>query len=129
MKKSLGLIAGLFLSVFFVGIMLFVLLEVLHITDQPAGDRILIFSCINFAIVIGVFGCGKLLAQKLGVGMYAPLCLVTVLYTIVQFSHMGFNFKADTTAGYTLFHLILLFVYFAVTIPLCVVGINSKNDK
>lgn len=130
MKKAspLVLIASLFLSVFFVGIMLFVLLEVLKVGDYQAFPQIMTFAGINFAIFAIVIGGGKFLAGAMGTAPYASICGVTVLYTLIQFVHLGFCFKTDGTAGYTLFHLLLLFVYCAIVIPIGVMGINNKKD-
>ena len=60
MKKAspLVLIASLFLSVFFVGIMLFVLLEVLKVGDYHAFPQIITFAGINLAIFALVIGGG-----------------------------------------------------------------------
>ena len=130
MKKvsPLVLIASLFLSVFFVGIMLFVLLEVLKVGDYQAFPQIMTFAGINLAIFAIVIGGGKFLAGAMGTAPYASICGVTVLYTLIQFVHLGFCFKTDGTAGYTLFHLLLLFVYCAIVIPIGVMGINNKKD-
>ena len=130
MKKAspLVLIASLFLSVFFVGIMLFVLLEVLKVGDYHAFPQIITFAGINLAIFALVIGGGKFLANSMGTAPYASVCGVTVIYTLIQFTHLGFCFKTDATAGYTLFHLLLLFVYCAIVIPIGVMGINNKKD-
>ena len=129
MKKAspLVLIASLFLSVFFVGIMLFVLLEVLKVGDYHAFPQIITFAGINLAIFALVIGGGKFLANAMGTAPYASVCAGTVIYTF-QFTHLGFCFKTDATAGYTLFHLLLLFVYCAIVIPIGVMGINNKKD-
>ena len=130
MKKAspLVLIASLFLSVFFVGIMLFVLLEVLKVGDYHAFPQIITFAGINLAIFALVIGGGKFLANAMGTAPYASVCGVTVIYTLIQFTHLGFCFKTDATAGYALFHLLLLFVYCAIVIPIGVMGINNKKD-
>ena len=113
MKKAspLVLIASLFLSVFFVGIMLFVLLEVLKVGDYHAFPQIITFAGINLAIFALVIGGGKFLANAMGTAPYASVCAVTVIYTLIQFTHLGFCFKTDATAGYTLFHLLLLLLH------------------
>lgn len=130
MKKAspLVLIASLFLSVFFVGIMLFVLLEVLKVGDYHAFPQVITFAGINLAVFALVIGGGKFLANAMGVPCYAAVCGTTILYTLIQFLHLGFCFQTDATAGYTLFHLILLFVYCAIVIPIGVMGINNKKD-
>lgn len=75
-----------------------------------------------------MIGGGKFLANAMGTAPYASVCGVTVIYTLIQFTHLGFCFKTDATAGYTLFHLLLLFVYCAIVIPIGVMGINNKKD-
>ena len=85
MKKAspLVLIASLFLSVFFVGIMLFVLLEVLKVGDYHAFPQIITFAGINLAIFALVIGGGKFLANAMGTAPYASVCGVTVIYTLI----------------------------------------------
>lgn len=128
-NKKGGLIVSLFLSVFFIVIALFVLLLVLKVSDYEVGMAALTFTIVNLLVFSGVIGLGKLLVARIGVGSYAPIAMTTVLYTILQFGHLGICYQSDNVTRYVLFHLILLFIYFMIVLPIGVVGMNHHNDQ
>jgi len=128
-KSYLGLAASLFLTVFFIGITLFMLLAVIKIGDFDAFPAVLTFTILNLLIFAIVIGLGKYVASTIGTPSYAALCFLTILYTIIQFAVLGFNFKTGSLNGYILVHLILLFVYSAAAIPIAIMGIKNKEDK
>ena len=100
-------------------------IDVKRLNEYAEQIKEAVASGVQIGIVIGG---GKFLAGAMGTAPYASICGVTVLYTLIQFVHLGFCFKTDGTAGYTLFHLLLLFVYCAIVIPIGVMGINNKKD-
>lgn len=128
-KSYLGLFASLFLTVFFIGITLFLLLSVIKIGDYDAFPAVLTFTIVNLLIFTVVIGLGKYVASAIGTPSYAALCFLTILYTIIQFVYLGINFKTGSLNTYILVHLILLFVYSAAAIPVSIMGIRNKKDK
>ena len=121
-------IISLILSVFLVCIALFAMLAVLKVQDSAAGTEALVFSSINFFILIVIIGFGKNIASAIG-ARYPAICLSTIIYTVIN---LAFNFAAcnmDSTVLFTLVNLIIIFIYLSVTLPILVFGIGRENSN
>lgn len=127
-KSSLGMILTLFLLLFFYAIVLFVLFAVLNINEYKAFPAVLLFSIVNFIILLVVIGGGSEICRAIGVASYISLCAVTVIFSLLQFIYLGFNYRSETITSYILFHLIILFMYFIIVIPMVLIG-NKNNSK
>ena len=128
-KTSLGSIMSLFLSIFFSIIAIFTLFAILHIEDYDAFPAVLAFAIINLIVIIIITGYGKAISAQIGLPSYISLCTVTALYTLLQFVHLGLAYRIASTSGYVLYHLIVLFVYFLIIIPLAIMGSTIRNQE
>lgn len=128
-KISIGSIMSLFLSIFFSIIVVFTLFAILHIDDYDAFPAVLTFTIINLIVIIIVSSFGKSIAAKVGAATFISVCTTTVLYSLIQFIHLGFAYKTASTSGYVLFNLIALFVYFLIIIPVAIMGANNKIQQ
>jgi hypothetical protein len=126
-KTSLGKLLSLFLLLFFFVIVLFVLFSVLNINDFKVFPAVLTFSIINFIILLVVIGGGSELIEKIGVASYISICFVTVIFTLLQFVYLGFGYQSEAIISYILYHLIILFVYFVIIIPIVLMGIKNNS--
>lgn len=125
MKGGISTIASFLLSVFFICIVIFLMLEVLEIQYSYIGFSALIFPIIDFLILITVIGFGKGFSKIIGIGMYAPVCTATVLYTIVNLAFNCIACDMHSFAGFVLINLVTMFVYLCVVIPIAVTGYSS----
>lgn len=126
-RSSLGKLLSLFLLLFFFVIVLFVLFAMLSVNDYKVFPAVLTFFIINFILLLVVIGGAREIVGKIGAASYVPVCVVTVIYTLLQFLYLGSNYQSEAINGYILYHLILLFVYFIVIIPIVLMG--SKNNS
>lgn len=126
-RSSLGKLLSLFLLLFFFVIVLFVLFAMLSVNDYKVFPAVLTFFIINFILLLVVIGGAREIVGKIGAASYVPVCVVTVIYTLLQFLYLGSNYQSEAINDYILYHLILLFVYFIVIIPIVLMG--SKNNS
>lgn len=129
MKDLAKIVASMLLSLFFIGIIIFVLIGVFDFESSEIFANSLVMVLINFLIVIGVIGFGKPLSKLIGAGMYVPVCVVTVIYLIASFVFTFVMLGTDHEIAYTLVNLVMLFIYLCIVIPMSVAGINSNSDK
>lgn len=129
MKTGKISFVGLFLSLFFGVVIFTILFLVCNITAQPFFEIKLLFAIINICIVI-VLGTGAgALASKITVPMFTTVSMVTAVYTIIQFVILGTSFYSDSINYYVVSQLILLFVYFLVSLPIAKAGYNLANKN
>jgi hypothetical protein len=128
-RDTVGSFAALFLSVFFAVIVLFYMFSFLKVTDHTAFWAAITFAVINLLIIILLTSCEKLLVHKLGIPSYKEICTATIIYSVFQFIHMGLQYDSKSVTGYILYHLIILFLYLMIVVPLGIMGMNSKNVK
>ena len=126
MKRMLGTIVSLFITAFFMGIILYVMTEGMHLPEKETWGGIITFTIIEFLILIIVIGFGKLISRALGVGLYAPICTVTVIYAIFG-TVLNLVLAGNSAFVVILTNLILLFVFAAITLPIAVKGLTSKG--
>ncbi|MCD7741928.1 MAG: hypothetical protein LUI06_06985 [Ruminococcus sp.] len=129
MKKPINTIASFILTVFFICIVLFLMIEVFHIADSNTGARAFIFEGISFVILLVIIGFGRGISSAVGSGMYPPICATTVLYAIISLVYNVAACDMKSTAVFTLLNLLLLFVYFCIVIPMAVAGSNAKSES
>lgn len=126
-KFSLGSIAALFLSLFFSIIVIFFMFTFLSVNEYDAFPAVITFACINLIIIILITSYGRLLVNKAGSATFSALCTITAIYSAFQFIHLVFRYHEASISGYILYHLIILFIYFLIAIPVGIMGIKNKN--
>lgn len=129
MKKGLSTIASLILSVFFICVMLFIMLGVMDITEKENGTNVIIFSVIDFFILLVVVGLGKPILSKIKTGLYAPICAATIVYIAIAFGLSLGLFSVVKSMLFVALKLILIFIYFCIIIPIAVTGANSERNE
>lgn len=117
MKKGLSC----FLWIFYVAIVLYVFFAVLNIDTLENCVFALVFETIGFFALAYFIYCNMFL-QPLKVGYFVPLVMVTVIYTIVL-DVVNIAYVASISGVlFLLIHLVVLFVYSLVSIPMYLMG-------
>lgn len=117
MKKVLSC----FLWVFYVAIILYVFFAVLNINTLENFASALIFEIMGFLALAYFIFC-NMFSNPIKVGYFVPLVMTTVVYTVIL---DAVNIACITTVGnvfFTLIHLVLLFAYCLVSIPMYLMG-------
>lgn len=128
-KSSLGSIAALFLVLFLSLIILYMLFAVFGVNDYEVFPVVLLFLVINLLVILAITVGGSALANRIGTASYTSLCVVTAIYSLFQFIHLGFSYDSTSVALYTLYHLVILFIYFLIVIPISIMGMKNKNEN
>ncbi len=129
MKKALNTGVAIGLSLFFMVVVLVLMLAVMEIQDADNAVGAFIFVIFMFIVLLAVFGFGRQISEKMGIEMYTVLCMTTSLYVVLG---TVLNCAlADSVSGgvFFLINLALLFVYFIVSFPLYVTGVNAAGDR
>lgn len=122
-----SLAVAAFLSVFLIGILIYITFAFFKINEYEAGSAAIIFGAINMLAVGVVYGFGKVLSGYVGTPSYASIAGITGIYTIGQFVYMFTQFKSAKPETYILISLIILFVYCLIVLPIGVMGSRSQN--
>jgi hypothetical protein len=117
MKKILSS----FLWLFYVAIILYVFFAVLHLDTLENFISAMIFEMIGF-IALAYLILRNIFLHPIKVGYFVPLLIVTLIYTIVLDI---INIAFVTSTGnviFVLINLVVLFVYFLISIPMYLMG-------
>lgn len=117
MKKVLSC----FLWVFYVVIMLYVFFAVLNINTLENFVSALIFEIIGFLALAYFIFC-NMFSNPIKVGYFVPLVMTTVIYTIVLDVINIACITSVSSVFFILIHLVVLFVYCLVSIPMYLMG-------
>lgn len=128
-KSSLANVLVLFLLLFFSGIVLFVLFAVLNIGTYDVFPAVLTFSIINLIILLIIGAGGSSIAKITGIASFISICVVTAIYTLLQFIHLGFSYHSISITYYVLYHLIVLFLYLLIIIPIALMGARNRVNS
>ncbi len=126
-SASGSVIAG-FLSLFFIGIILFVLIGYVDILDYDAGTPALVFEIISLVAVGIVCGLAPAIKRAVGTACYASIAGITVIYAIAQLIFTLVSIDDIKTKTYILISLIVLFIYCVIVLPIGLNGAKNKND-
>ena len=117
MKKVLSC----FLWVFYLAIILYVFFVVLNINTLENFVPALIFEIIGF-LALAYFIFFNMSLASIKVGFFVPLLMTTFIYTIVlDVINIAYITSVDSVF-FTLIHLMVLFVYCLVSIPMYLMG-------
>lgn len=120
-SKAMIMALSMFLLVFYVAIILYIFFGVIHIQVLHNYVTGMVFEIIGFGF-LGFLVLGNMLSHSIKTGYSVPIVMVTIIYTILLDT---LNIAGSLTMPgpfFTLFHLILLFVYCLVLIPMYVMG-------
>ncbi len=115
-----------FLAVLFSGVALFALFTIAQVQNFKAFAAVITFAVINLLIIILLCFFGQCLVRVISVPSFISICSVSVIYTFLQFIHLGFSYRTEIS-NYVLYHLILLFLYFLFVIPAFLIGLRRNN--
>ena len=124
---SLGSALATLLSAFFIGIMFYILFEVIHIQEYSVYGMAVFFAAVNFSLLFLLCLFSAYLPHVLNTASFISLCFTTGLFTVIQNLNLIFFSGLYTKTAYVLFNLILLFVYSCIVLPTVAMGI--KNNK
>lgn len=126
--KSKGLAIGFSsaLIIFYCAIILFVMFAVLDVDTQTNFEAAIIFECIGFATLAFLI-MTNLMVKQIKTGYFVPIIMVTVIYTIVlDVVNLGLIATLSSEL-FILVNLILLFMYFLISMPMYVMGSKKSN--
>jgi hypothetical protein len=116
-----------FFALLFCGAAFFAMLAIGQIQNYNTFGAVFTFATINMIIVFVLALCGKYLSHIISTASLISIWGVTIIYTLLQFTHLGFYYKTISLNGYILFHLILLFVYLIIAISSALIGVRKNN--
>jgi hypothetical protein len=117
MKKILSS----FLWLFYVAIILYVFFAVLHLDTLENFISAMIFEMIGF-IALAYLILRNIFSRSIKVGYFVPLLIVTLIYTIVLDIINLFFVTSTGNVIFVLINLVVLFVYFLISIPMYLMG-------
>lgn len=122
-KKGLSLFFASLMLFFYFFIVMFAFFEVLQIDLFENFFTAIIFEIIGFAILSCLIFV-KILGKQIKLGYFLPLVIVTVVYTILinLMNFVGITFVPNVL--FTLIHLVVLFVYCLLSIPMFIMGLR-----
>lgn len=120
-KRGLTLALSAFAICFYIAIIMYIFFAVRHIDAAENFVSAMIFQIIGFAL-LAYFILGNMIFKPIQVGFYVPLLMVTVCYTLLlDFINIAFAVVMPH-AFFVLIHLVVLFIYCVISIPLYVMG-------
>lgn len=117
MKKILSC----FLWVFYVAIILYVFFAVLNINTLENFIAALVFEIIGFLVLAYFIFC-NVFSKTIKVGYFVPLVMVTMIYTVVLDIVNIVCITSVSSVFFILIHIVVLFVYCLVSIPMYLMG-------
>ena len=122
-KKGLSLFFTAFMLAFYFFIVMFAFFKILHIDLFENFFVAIIFEVISFAI-LSCLVFVKMLGKQIKTGYFVPLVIVTVIYMIIinLMNFVGIAFVPNVF--FTLIHLVVLFVYCLLSIPMFIMGLR-----
>lgn len=122
MRKMASFVASLFILVFFIVLIMYTSLGVLHIDNAVGNFGIgITFQIIGFLLLFGLTVMA-FFVTKFKVGYLIPLFGVTILYVILLNILNMFAIFIIATPVFMLLNMILLFIYCVVSIPMFIMG-------
>ena len=106
-----------FLWVFYVAIILYVFFAVVNINMTENFITALTFEIIGFLVPAYL-----LLVKPVKIGFFVPLMVVTLIYTIALDVVNITCTSIVVPSFFTLIHLIILFIYCLISVPMYVMG-------
>lgn len=120
-KKSLTLVMTLFLLCFYMAIVMYVFFAVLHIEALKNFVCAMLFELLGFAFLVGIV-ISNIVDKSMKTGYFISLLMVTIFYNaILDVINMLFIFMMNNIF-FVLVHLVLLFIYCIITVPMFLVG-------
>lgn len=120
-KKGLTVALTTFIIAFYVMIIMYVFFSALHIDTLANYVSAMVFEIIGFCL-LAYFVLGNIISKPIKTGYFVPLIMVTVVYTIALDVVNLVCVATMSNVIFVLLNLIILFIYFLVSIPMYIMG-------
>ncbi len=120
-KKTTAFALSLFLLAFYILIIMYLFFGVLEINELENCFAGMLFQCIGF-LVLCVLVLGQIVAKPIKAGYFAPVVLITAFYTLILDLLNCWAIRLMPAPLFFFVHLLLLFVYCIVTVPMYLMG-------
>lgn len=120
-KRALTIGLSAFALGFYFLIVLYIFFAILHIDALKNFETALAFELVGFVLLL-YFILGNIILKPIKIGFNIPILITTVLYTVFL---NGINMVFIATMPnvyFILIHLILLFIYCIISIPMYIMG-------
>ena len=121
MKKGYTFALAGCLLAFYIGIIMYVFFEVLHIHKYTNFVSALAFQMIGFLILMYVI-VGNIWTRRIKIGFWIPLIIITVAYSVILDVMNIVYIHVAKSSLFILLQLVLLFVYCLLSIPVYMMG-------
>ena len=120
-KKALTIgLSALALGFYFL-IVLYIFFAILHIDALKNFETALAFELVGFFLLL-YFILGNIFFKPIKIGFYIPILITTVLYTVFLDLINMVLIASMPNVYFILIHLILLFIYCIISIPMYIMG-------
>lgn len=119
--KLIVLISSMLLLVFYCVIVAYVLFNIVHIYISENFVCGMIFECIGFSVLLGVVLL-NILRKTVKTGYYVSMVISTVAYSLILNLINVFGIFVIPNMFFFLVHMILLFLYLLIEIPMLIMG-------
>lgn len=119
-KGTTGILSGCLLA-FYIGIIMYAFFAILHIEMLANFESAMAFEIIGFLLLIYLV-MGNLLFKRIKAGFFAPLVMVTVIYTVILDVINIVFIMTMPHVFFVLSNFVLLFIYCLISIPMYIMG-------
>lgn len=120
-KKGITLCTTFFLFIFYVAIIFYAFLEAFNFSIYSNFFSGALFELVGLIILLVVISC-SLFGAPIRTGYIIPIILCTITYTVLLDSLNFIGIPTISGKVFILLHLILLFSYLLIVMPMLVVG-------
>lgn len=120
-KKALTIGLSAFSLGFYFLIVLYIFFAILHIDALKNFETALAFELVGFVLLL-YFILGNIILKPIKIGFYIPILIATVLYTVFLDVVNIVLIASMPNVYFILIHLILLFIYCIISIPMYIMG-------
>lgn len=120
-KKALTIGLSAFALGFYFLIVLYIFFAILHIDALKNFETALAFELVGFFLLL-YFILGNIFFKPIKIGFYIPILITTVLYTVFLDLINMVLIASMPNVYFILIHLILLFIYCIISIPMYIMG-------
>lgn len=118
--KTITMLLSLIIFLFYCVIIGYILFQVVNLDEHKNFVCGIIFEGIGILMLLitVIFG----ILKKVKIGFLLPVIVCTVIYTIILNSLNFFAYVAMTSNVFFLVHMVVLFIYLLIVVPMFVMG-------
>lgn len=118
--KTITMLLSLIIFLFYCVIIGYILFQVVNLDEHKNFVCGIIFEGIGILMLLITVMFGIL--KKVKIGFLLPVIVCTVIYTIILNSLNFFAYVAMTSNVFFLVHMVVLFIYLLIVVPMFVMG-------